>query len=129
MRAFAQRFLRPGSGVEAEMPGSVARVDPGDGAVGVFRDSPVLVCLSHPVDAGSVSPRTVRVEDPQGPLPGTLSLSPDRRVVVWHGERHFAPGVVHFIVVRGLCDAHGGEVASFTSRFIPCHVTSEDLGL
>lgn len=129
MRTFAQRFLRPGLRGEAEESGSVARVDPGDGAVGVFRDSPVLVCLSHPVDARTVSPRTVRVEDPRGPLPGSLALSPDRRVVVWRGECHFAPGVVHFIVVRGLCDARGGEVAPFTSRFVPCHVISEDLGL
>jgi len=129
MRAFAQRFLRPGPGAEAEEPASVARVDPGDGAVGVFCDSPVLVCLSHAVDARSVSPRTVRVEDPRGALPGALALSPDRRVVVWRGERHFAPGLVHFVVVRGLCDARGAEVAPFTSRFIPCHVTAEDLGL
>ncbi len=108
-------------------PAEVVRVDPADGATGVFRDAPVVVCLSRPADPRSVSPRTLRVEDPEGPLPGALRVTPDGRVVVWHAHRLLAAGVVHFVVVRGVRDARGWDVVPHTSRFVPCPFTSEDL--
>ncbi|MBI3932762.1 MAG: hypothetical protein HY317_05045 [Acidobacteria bacterium] len=106
----------------------VARVDPADGAVGVFRDACVVVWLSHPADPGSLSAATLHVEDPAGLVPGRLDVSPDAHAVVWRGERPLTPGVPHFVVASGLRDARGREVSPHVSRFVPCDVGWRDLG-
>lgn len=106
---------------------SVVRVDPFDGANGVFRDTPVLVRLSHPVEASSLEPDGVRVENAAGTVPGRLRLSPHGRVVVWTPVRLLTPGVTHFVRATGLRDARGREVGPHLSRFVPCNLTWGDI--
>lgn len=102
-------------------PACVLRVDPSDGAKGVFRDAPVVLSLSRPVEASSVSPETLRVREAGGAtVPGRLELSPDGSVVIWTGTRLLEPGVEHVVVAEGLRDLRGWEVAPHESRFVPC---------
>ena len=52
--------LRPGTAAPPPFDDGeplVVRVDPADGASGVFRDAPVIVSLSQPADAATVGPR------------------------------------------------------------------------
>jgi hypothetical protein len=103
-------------------PTRVLRVDPRDGASGVFRDSPVVVRLSRPADPESLSSATFRVEGPRGAVPGRLGCSPDRECLIWTGEELFASDALHFVVVRGLHDHRGQEVVPHVSRFVCCDV-------
>ena len=122
--------MRPSTpDVNPDVPPAVARVDPGDGATQVLRDAPVVLRMSQPLDPGSVSPETVLVEDDDGAVPGWLRLSPDAQVVIWGGERHLRPGILHFVVARGLRDRLGRPVHPHWSRFVPCDLAREDLRL
>lgn len=104
------------------------RVDPQDGASGVFRDTPVIVSLSQPIDPTTVGPATFRVEAGGSvELAGSIRLSPDGAVLIWTGARPLAPGVVHFVAVRGLYDRRGLPVRPHVSRFVPCDVALSDL--
>jgi hypothetical protein len=106
----------------------VVRVDPADGASGVFRDTPVIVSLSQPADASSVSRESFRVEaGGRTHVEGSIRLSPDGAVLIWTAARPLAPGVVHFVAVRGVCDRRGVPFKPYVSRFVPCDITLSDL--
>jgi hypothetical protein len=123
-QAVSWRGLRPNTATAGETedrePTRVLRVDPQDGGAGVFRDSPVVVRLSQPVDLASLSPTTLQVEGPLGAVPGRICTSPDGECLIWTGEQLFAPESLHFVVVRGLLDLHGRSVEPHVSRFVPC---------
>ena len=109
-------------------PASVTKVDPGDGATGVFRDTPVLARLSHPADAASVHTGSFRVEECGGAeVPGVVLLSPDGRLLIWTAARLLAPGVEHLVTADGLKDQRGREVTPHRSRFMPCALARDDL--
>jgi hypothetical protein len=128
---FASRLgLRPGRLADAPDPAAgaaVVRVDPADGAAGVFRDAPVVVRFSRPADPASVSSATVRVEDPEGEVPGFVHLVQDARVAIWRGQRLLMPGVLHFVVVTGVRSARGLPFAAHMSRFVSCALSWRDL--
>ncbi|MFI5184469.1 MAG: Ig-like domain-containing protein [Vicinamibacteria bacterium] len=105
----------------------VARVDPSDGATQVLRDAPVVLRISEPLDPQSLSPESVLVQDDGGTVPGWLKLSPDFYVVIWGAERHLRPGILHFVVARGLRDRRGRLVDPHWSRFVPCDLARDDL--
>jgi hypothetical protein len=106
----------------------VVRVDPRDGASGIFRDTPVVVSLSQPADPATVTEDTFRVEAAGStPLDGAIRLSPDGSVLIWTSARNLTPGVVHFVAVRGVRDRRGLPVRTHVSRFVPCDVALADL--
>ena len=109
-------------------PAWVTKVDPGDGATGVFRDALVLARLSHPADAASVHAGSFRVEERGGEqVPGDVLLSPDGRLLIWTAARLLAPGVEHLVTADGLKDHRGRHVAPHRSRFVPCALAREDV--
>jgi len=111
-----------------EGPAWVTRVDPGDGATGVFRDARVLACLSHPADAATVHGGSFRVEESGGgEVPGDLVLSPDCRLVIWIAARLLVPGIEHLVTADGLRDSRGRQIAPHRSRFIPCALARDDV--
>lgn len=111
-----------------EGPAWVTRIDPGDGATGVFRDARVLACLSHPADAATVHRGSFRVEEPGGvEVPGELVLSPDGRLLVWIATRLLMPGVEHLVTADGLRDSRGRQIAPHRSRFVPCALARDDV--
>jgi hypothetical protein len=114
-------------GPDGEGPRVVLRVDPHDGAAGVFRDAPVVLRLSHPARV-EVGHEPVEVLDDRGPVPGATFVSPDGLVLVWRGLRPLRPEAVHFVATRDLRDREGRAFAPHLSRFLPCGVGREDLG-
>ena len=108
-------------------PMRVVRVDPADGLTGVFRDTPILVRLSRAADAGSLTLQSFRVEDAGGLVPGHARLSPDGYVIIWQGSRLLEAGVEHRLLIAGLRDRRGREIASFRSRFAPCTLIRAEL--
>jgi Bacterial Ig-like domain len=118
----ASRGLR-----DADRVPAVVSVNPGDGATGVFRDSPVAVRLSTPVDPGTLGPSTLRVQEVTGPVPGHLALCADAQLVVFQPARWLRPHVIHFVIVSGLTDRRGRSVRPHWSRFVPCSFTHQDL--
>lgn len=125
-RGFRSNSLAFGGG-SSDDPPSFLRVDPANGAVGVFRDSPVVLTVSAPVDQASLSPATVRVEDGSEPLPGQIFSSPDARVVIWSPDRPMTPGVPHVVRARGLRDQRGRELPAHQSWFVCCDLLCTDL--
>jgi len=119
----------PAADPRADRPPTVARVDPNDGATQVLRDAPVILRLSQPLDPESLSPQSVSVQDDFGTVPGCLRLSPDFHVVIWGAERFLRPGILHFVVARGLRDQRGRPVDPHWSRFVPCDLARSDLRL
>jgi hypothetical protein len=106
----------------------VLRVNPEDGAVGVFRDAPVIVSLSHPLDPACLTTGIVRVETSDGSVvEGRVTSSPDGAVLIWTAARTLAAGAVHFVALRGLRDRRGLELKPHVTRFVPCDLTLADL--
>jgi hypothetical protein len=121
--------LRAGAGTDADEP-SILRVNPEDGAVGVFRDTPVIVSLSHPVDPDSLTPGAIRVETSDGTVvEGRVTPSPDGAVLIWTAAAVFTAGAVHFVALRGLRDRRGLALKPHVTRFVPCDLTLADLFL
>lgn len=107
---------------------TVLRVNPEDGAVGVFRDAPVIVSLSHPVDLQCLTPEAVRVETSDGAaVEGRVSASPDGAVLIWTAARALTAGAIHFVALRGLRDRRGHALKPHVTRFVPCDLTLADL--
>ena len=104
----------------------VVRIDPCDGATGVFRDDPVVAVLSHPADAASVTSGTFRVADDAGEVVGVVRVSPDARVLLWTPQAPLRPEVEHLVTIAGLRDLRGREMAPHRSRFRACRFTAGD---
>jgi hypothetical protein len=122
-RGFAARAPEPA----ADAPCWVVHVEPAPGERLVLRDTPVLLRLSRPADAASVSPDTVRVVDPAGPVPCDVKLSGDGQVVIWRARRPLLAGVPHVVRATGLRDGRGRPVEEHESAFVPCGLGREDL--
>jgi hypothetical protein len=105
----------------------VLRVEPYDGATGVFRDTPIVASLSHALQPSSVTGEAFAVEDENGLVPGRSALSADGRCVVWRAERLLAAGSAHRVTVSGLRDVRGRTMAPHRSAFVPCDLTFRDL--
>jgi hypothetical protein len=114
-------------GPSDETPTRFVRVDPQDGATGVFRDTPVVGRLNQQVDPDSLTCETFRVEDVEGRIPARLRLSPDGMVVIWQAVRPLLPGIQHFVSCSGLKDLRGLLVTPHLSRFVPCGLARVDL--
>jgi hypothetical protein len=108
-------------------PSRVLRVDPPDGARGVFRDAVVVACLSHGADASTVSPETFLVFDEQGAVPGGVWTTLDGRIAVWTPRRLLSAGKLHCVRLAGLRDRHGRDIPVHESAFVPCEVSLKDL--
>jgi hypothetical protein len=102
-------------------------VDPEDGATGVFRDAPIALRTSVPLDPASVGPGSIRVHDDAGTVPGSARLIADGSLVLWTPERLLRADALHFIVADGLRDRRGRVVAPLWSRFVACAIGREDL--
>jgi len=113
---------------DAEGPTGVVRADPGDGALAVLRDSPVVLRFSRPLDATSLPGARIEVGDAAGPLPGRTRLSPDAQVLIWLGMRRFRPDAGHSVRVEGLRDQRGEPVESWSSAFATGRLARDDLG-
>jgi hypothetical protein len=105
----------------------VLRVDPPDGARGVFRDAPVVACLSRPADTRTVSPETFVVMDEAGAVPGGVWTSLDGRIVVWTPGRLLSAGKLHCVRLAGLRDVHGRDMRVHESAFVPGDLSLNDL--
>lgn len=128
--AAARSSLRSGAAADEAEPPSVLRVNPEDGAVGVFRDAPVIVSLSHPVDPLQLAPDAVRVETSDGaPVDGRVTASPDGAVLIWTAAAALSAGAIHFVALRGLRDRRGLELRPHVTRFVPCDLSLSDLFL
>ena len=118
--------MRPSLAAAAE-PMRVLRVEPRDGATGVFRDTPIVASLSHALQPSSLTTDAVAVEDEAGPVPGRSALSADGRCVIWRSERLLVAGAAHRVTVAGLRDLRGRTMAPHRSAFVPCDLTFRDL--
>lgn len=105
----------------------VVRVDPRDGATGVFRDAPVVLSVSHPLDPRTLTDTALTVDDVTGRVPGRARLSPDARVVIWQADRLLWPRLDHTVRASGLRDVSGRQVAAHQSMFVPCGLAWADL--
>lgn len=117
----------PFGGFDGDDPTRVLRVDPADGLKGVFRDTPVLVRLSRPVDAATVCAATFRIESAGRCVSGDRRLSPDGRVVIWRSERLLEPAIEYQLVIAGVRDERGREVLPHQSRFVPSTLSWAEL--
>jgi hypothetical protein len=127
--SLAARYARL-LGLDAREPEEAAgllEVDPADGEAGVLRDGAVVLRFSRPLDPRLVTGATIRLMDDAGAVAASLSLSPDRRLVVCAPQSTLAPQVVHFVLVAGLRDAQGHELPRHLSRFVTGLVAIGDL--
>jgi hypothetical protein len=126
------RALRaPGAGWRDLPEGSsarVVRIDPPDGARGVFRDTPIVASFSRPVDRLTVSGDTFLVMDEDGAVPGGVWTSIDGRVAIWTPGRLLSAGRLHCVRLAGLRDARGRELSVHESAFVPGLLALGDLG-
>lgn len=112
---------------EDEVPTRVLRIDPADGAVGVFGDAPVVAVLSRPVDRWSVTGESFAVTRDAEPVAGSVGASPDGHAIVWTPACPLCAGVEHRVRAAGLRDSRGRPVTAHESGFVPCDMTLSDL--
>lgn len=112
----------PGDG-----PGRVVRIDPEDGATGVFTDDPIVVTLSLPADLTTLTAETFRVTGEDGEVKGQRRASPDARVLIWTPDDFLTEGATHHVRIAGLRDLRGREMAEHQSTFVPCRFSALDL--
>jgi hypothetical protein len=105
----------------------VLRIDPPDGARGVFRDAPVVASFSRPADARTISPETFLVLDEEGTVPGGVWTSLDGRVAVWTPGRLLSAGALHCVRLAGLRDRQGRALSVHESAFVAGGLALEDL--
>ena len=105
----------------------VRHLDPPDGARGVFRDAPVVACLSRAVDPRTVSPETFLVIDEDGRVSGGVWTSLDGRLVVWTPARLLRAGKLHSVRLAGLRDVRGRDMSVHESVFVPGDLALGDL--
>lgn len=108
---------------------AVLFVDPEDGATGIFRDAPVALRVSAPLDPQCLGPDSFRVHDDAGMVPGQARLLADGRLLLWRAARPLRALALHFVVAQGLRDRRGRAIAPHWSRFVPCAIGREDLNL
>jgi hypothetical protein len=92
--------------------------------VGVFRDAPVIVRVSHPLDERSLEQAEVLVRGPQGAVPGGVRLAGTGDVLVWTPAQPLLGDAPHFLVLRELHDRRGRVLTPHVSRFVTwsfCH--------
>jgi len=106
----------------------VLRIDPPDGASGVFHDTPIVATFSRPADPRTVSVDTFAVLDDEGAVPGAVWTSADGRVAVWTPGRLLAGGRLHCVRLAGLRDVRGHELSVHESAFVPGGLAFDDLG-
>jgi hypothetical protein len=99
-------------------PAFVSAVEPGDGALGVFRDTVVVLRFSEPLEPRHLG-QGVRLCDPEGPVPTRLELTPDGRVLTCRPARLLRAGVAHEVEADALYDRHGRPIRPHRSRFTP----------
>jgi hypothetical protein len=114
-------------GSPSDPPPRVLRIDPGEGAAGVFRDTPVVALLSHAADRQSLDAHVLVVTDASSRVPGRVVLSADGRVLVWQSDRLLRAGECHEVQCAGLRDLRGREIAGLFTRFVPCDITWSDV--
>lgn len=117
----------PTSRLGGERVPSVVHVEPSDGLVGVFRDAPVIVRVSHPLDERSLERAEVCVRGPQGPVPGEVRLAGVGDVLVWTPAQPLLGDAPHFLVLRELHDRRGRALAPHVSRFVTWAFCQADL--
>jgi Bacterial Ig-like domain len=126
------RALRaPGSGwrdLPEGLHARVVRIDPPDGARGVFRDTPIVASFSRPADPRTVSGETFLVMDEDGAVPGGVWTSLDGRVAIFTPARSLRPGALHAVRLAGLRDLRGRELSVHESAFVPGLLALGDLG-
>ena len=105
----------------------VLRIEPPNGARGVFRDAPVVACLSRAVDPRTVSPETFLVIDEDGRVSGGVWTSLDGRLVVWTPARLLMAGKLHSVRLAGLRDVRGRDLSVHESVFVPGDLALGDL--
>lgn len=105
----------------------VLRIDPPDGARGVFRDAPVVASFSRPADPRTISPETFLVLDEDGSVPGGVWTSLDGRVAVWTPARLLSAGALHCVRLAGLRDRQGRALSVHESAFVPGDLALGDL--
>ncbi len=117
----------PTSRIGGDRAPSIVHVEPGDGLVGVFRDAPVIVRVSHPLDERSLEQAEVLVRGPYGPVPGGLRLAGAGDVLVWTPAEPLLGDAPHFLVLRALHDRRGRALAPHVSRFVTWAFCQADL--
>ena len=110
-----------------DAPLTIRRADPGDGATGVFCDTPVLLMLSGAADDTALAGCVWVEEAGQAIVPGQVEISPDGALLIWTAARLLRPGAEHVVVVSGLRDRKGREWPLFKSRFVTSDLALRDL--
>lgn len=93
----------------------VVRTDPPPQKVDVPLNVPVVVVFSEPVDAGTVTAASVRVERTGVPVPGRLTVTPDGLRAEFRADQLFAPNTVYVLTVTRAVADLSGEVLEQTA--------------
>jgi len=106
--------------VPERKPPIIVRTDPPRGKTRVPLNSVIIVVFSEPVDGGTLTPTTTRLERAGQPVPATLEPTADRLGVRIVPEAPLEPGIEHTIVLEPeITDLVGDTLESrFSSSFV-----------
>jgi hypothetical protein len=93
----------------------------------VWRDTPILLHVSRPVDPALLPAAVLELRDGAGRVPLRLEVTCAGRVVVVWPTRRLAAGIEHEVVAEGLRDRVGREVAAHRSSFTPGPLASDEV--
>jgi len=115
LNTFATTFT---TGITAQTTGlQVLAISPANGAAGIQVNAHVSVQLSSPVNPITVGSGAVTVAAGGVSVPGTLSISNDRRTITFQPTTLLSTSTAYTVTVSGFADIAGNPVTPFTSSF------------
>ncbi len=100
-----------------ETPPQILAVSPAAGATLVPRAPLVTVLLSEPLLVTTVTPATVTLMGPGGPVPGQVVPAEEGLLIVFAPSSRLEPGTTYTLTLNGLTDGAGNPLPPTTSRF------------
>ncbi|MEO8677871.1 MAG: carboxypeptidase regulatory-like domain-containing protein, partial [Vicinamibacterales bacterium] len=111
-----------------EAPPSVASISPQASTIGIPLNAIVRLEFSEPVNLASLTPATVSLTGPSGPILATRQVSGDDNVVVLTPLAPLVQNTRYSVTVRGLTDRIGKTMASpFTASFTTIDLTPPEV--
>jgi diguanylate cyclase (GGDEF)-like protein len=116
LASFGSSFTTGVSGLDTTAP-TVTSVSPASSATGVPVNPQVIVVMSVPVSAASVSSNAIAVSANGTPVAGTITVSTDRTTLTWVPTALLSTSTVYAVTVSGLTDDAGNVMVPFTTAF------------
>ncbi|WP_288388947.1 Ig-like domain-containing protein, partial [uncultured Alteromonas sp.] len=114
--SYHQYTFTAGVSEDAQAPSVIAN-NLSQGLTDVPVNAPVRLFLDETLAAHCVNEETVSLQNSTGTVSGSVALSSDRRTITFTPDEYLVAGEDYELLVAGVCDVAGNEVAEYRMDF------------